>query len=114
LISQSRGLGDVYKRQDESYDSERDNTKRIDMIVEQVEKISALSRPELMQMHEEMKDILDYNFNHFYGAFREIITDELLENFKNCFHQWNNGRIDGRNIDLSLIDFNEIRATLLS
>lgn len=99
---------------DESYDQEPDNDLRIAMIATELEKLCKLSDAELHQMHEEMKEVLDYNFLHFYGKFKEIITDELLNNFKNAVHQWNHARVNGRVVDISHIDFAAIRAMLLN
>jgi hypothetical protein len=82
--------------------------------VEQIEKLSKLSRAELEAMHLEMKEVLDYNFNHFYSTFKELVVDEMLDNFKSCINQWNNGRIGDKRIDLSMIDFVNVRKTLLS
>ncbi len=99
---------------DESYDNEQDDDKRISMAVSQLEKLCELSMDELRDMQKEMQDILDYNFDHFYGEFRTIIVDEMLENFKGAAGQWNNGRVDGREIDLSQIDFNLVKKILIS
>lgn len=99
---------------DESYDQEPDNDLRIAMIATELEKLCKLSDSELHQMHEEMKEVLEYNFLHFYGKFKEIITDELLNNFKNAVHQWNHARVNGRVVDISHIDFAAIRAMLLN
>jgi hypothetical protein len=99
---------------DESYDNEKDPDKRLDMITVQIEKLSKLSKKELDLMHEEMREVLDHNFNHFYGSFREVIVEEMLENFKGCVGQWNNGRIGDKRIDLDLLDFNHIKTILSS
>lgn len=99
---------------DESYDNEKDHDRRLDMIVEQIERLSNLSRNELDKMHVEMQEVLDFNFNHFYGKFKEIIVDEMLGNFKNCAIQWNNGRIGEKRIDLSNIDFEKVKQTFIS
>ena len=99
---------------DESYDSEEDGDKRILMIIEQLEKLCKLSQEELTVMHREMEDILEYNFNHFYGEFKTVIVDEMLENFKGCISQWNNGRVDGRKVDLNDIDFDSVKKLLTS
>lgn len=97
---------------DESYDLEEDNDKRINMIIEQLEKLCNLSHDELRKMQNEMKEILDYNFDHFYGEFKNIIVDEMLENFKGCARQWNNGRVDGQDIRLENLDFDAIKKML--
>ena len=98
---------------DESYDDEKDHQIRLEKIVAEVEKLCNLSPNDLKKMHQEMREILEFNFNHFYGEFKTIIVQELLENFKNIARQWNNGRVDGRNMDLSLLDFPTIEKRLL-
>lgn len=99
---------------DESYDQEIDNDRRIAMITTELEKLCKLSDTELNAMHAEMQEVLDYNFLHFYGKFKKIIVDELLNNFKGVVNQWNHARIDGRVVDISHINFNSIRAMLLN
>lgn len=79
---------------DESYDLIEDPDQRIEAITNELAKLCRLGRSELDTMHKEMQEILDYNFNHFYGNFREIIVDELIENFRSVIGQWNNGRFD--------------------
>jgi hypothetical protein len=79
---------------DESYDSEADPDKRIEMIVGELEKLCSLSMPALEQMHKEMQDILEFNFNHLYGEFKNIIVDELVDNFK---------QVSGTDADLSKV-----------
>lgn len=79
---------------DESYDAIEDNDLRIAAVTQELAKLCKLSRPELEAMHEEMQEALDYNFNHFYGKFKHIIVEELVENFRSCLGQWNNGRVD--------------------
>lgn len=99
---------------DESYDQVEDNDLRISMIAAELEKLCQLSDAELHAMHKEMQEVLDHNFLHFYGKFKEIIVDEMLDNFKNALHQWNHARIDGRVVDASHIDFDSIRTMLLN
>ena len=77
---------------DESYDNEADPDKRIEIIVLELEKLCQLSMAELEQMHQEMQEILDFNFNHLYGEFKNIIVDELVDNFK---------QVSGTQLDLA-------------
>jgi hypothetical protein len=98
---------------DESYDNETDNQLRLEKIASEIEKLCKLSPTDLKKMHLEMREILEFNFNHFYGEFKNIIVRELLDNFKGIAAQWNNGRVDGRNIDLSLLNFQTIEKRLL-
>jgi len=85
---------------DESYDTVIDHELRMDMIVSEVNKLCSLSIPELEQMHREMSEVLEYNFNHLYGDFKVIIIDELLTNFK-------------RIIPESPINYSEVKNRLL-
>ena len=98
---------------DESYDDEKDHQTRLEKIAVEVEKLCNISPADLKKMHQEMREILEFNFNHFYGEFKTIIVRELLDNFKGIAGQWNNGRVDGRNMDLSLLDFEAIEKRLL-
>ena len=77
---------------DESYDTETDNDRRIQKITQELTRLCAMSPDKLKQMHSEMKEVLDYNFNHFYGDFKQIIVDELVDNFYHCVCQLNNGK----------------------
>lgn len=65
---------------DESYDTIEDPDLRIQAITEELAKLCALEPIELVMMYEDMKETLDYNFNHFYGEFKHNITKELLDN----------------------------------
>jgi hypothetical protein len=78
----SYGFKTFYKWVDESYDNEQDDDKRIAMVVAQLKKLCALNKDELYEMQQEMDDILDFNFEHFYGRFKHIIVSEMLENFQ--------------------------------
>lgn len=79
----SYGFKTFSKWVDESYDDEQDDDKRIQMVVAQLKKLCALNKDELYEMQQEMDEILDYNFEHFYhGNFQRIIVDEMLDNFK--------------------------------
>jgi hypothetical protein len=46
----------------------------------------------LRQMHQEMQEVLEYNFTHFYTTFKDLIVDELVDNFEHVLCQINNGR----------------------
>jgi hypothetical protein len=85
---------------DESYDDVIDPDARLDMIARQVSKICNLSIAELQEIYQDMLPILEFNKQHFFGEFRRIIVDELVENFDTCIRIWNNGRVDGRQLPL--------------
>jgi len=76
---------------DESYDREFDPDLRSEMVLSELEKLCCLSTDELNQMYVEMQDILEFNFNHFYGDFKKIIVEEMLTNFKKCVDEFNTG-----------------------
>ena len=80
---------------DESYDKETDHYVRIEKITAELERLCKLTPQQLKHMHAEMQDTLEYNFRHFYGNFKNIIVDELVDNFEHVLCQINNGRQPG-------------------
>jgi hypothetical protein len=80
---------------DESYDEEPDHYVRIEKITAELARLCAMDKSALEQMYREMQDTLEYNFNHFYGSFKQIIVDELVDNFAGVLSQVNNGRQPG-------------------
>ena len=96
---------------DESYDLEEDDDKRIQMIVDEIEKLSNLSWDETLAMYEEMREVLEHNFHHFYGEFKTIIVDELVDNFESCLDKWNTMNPTSP-IDVSVYDFTNIKKIL--
>jgi hypothetical protein len=80
---------------DESYDSESDHYVRIEKITFELAKLCAMSPAVLRQMYLEMQQVLEYNFNHFYTTFKDLIVDELVDNFAGVLGQINNGRQPG-------------------
>jgi len=77
---------------DESYDTITDPDQRIDAITTELQKLCARSMFELQTMHKEMQEILDYNFDHFYGKFKTIIVNEMIDNLESAVVTINNGR----------------------
>tara|TARA_R110000822_G_scaffold100807_3_gene226743 strand:+ start:4038 stop:5156 length:1119 start_codon:yes stop_codon:yes gene_type:complete len=96
---------------DESYDLESDHDTRIKKIVAEVKRITELSANDKEKMYIEMLDVLNYNFNHFFNEFKEIVVDELLENFKLSADQLNL-QDNNQKFDLTLIDFQSVRNIL--
>jgi len=80
---------------DESYDQETDHYIRIEKITFELAKLCAMPPTLLKQMHREMQEVLEYNFNHFYTTFKDLIVDELVDNFEHILCQINNGRQPG-------------------
>jgi hypothetical protein len=98
---------------DESYDQIEDNDLRLEKIVEQIDILCKLSLDELEQMYASMSEILAYNYDHFYGNFKEIIIDEMLDNFKKCIHLYNKDKSDRFRIPESNLDYQEIKNVLM-
>lgn len=81
---------------DESYDFEANDDRRLAMIADEVAKLCNLPIAQLRTIHQEMMPVLEFNKKHFFTRFRDIIVNELVDNFDTCIRVWNNGRIDGR------------------
>lgn len=70
---------------DESYDSIKDHDQRVDAVVDQIKWWCNLSEDKKYSKMCAMQDTIEYNFDHFYNKFNEIIVDELLANCKTLF-----------------------------
>ena len=70
---------------DESYDDIQDNDARIDAVVKQLAAYCSLSPRDKLDFIRAIEPIIEHNFHHFYGEFRHIITQELLDNTKTLF-----------------------------
>ena len=70
---------------DESYDTIQDNDLRTEAVVKQLHWYCNLTPGEKTDIIQQLEPIIDYNFHHFYGEFRHIITRELLNNTKTLF-----------------------------
>lgn len=83
---------------DESYDDIQDADQRLDAVVHVLDGLVHQPRAALDAMFADMLSVLEHNKRHFFGAFRRMIVDEMVDNFDTCVRIWNNGRVDGRNI----------------
>lgn len=72
---------------DESYDTIVDNDARTEAVVAQIAWYCALSAEDKRSVIEAIAPIVEYNFHHFYGEFKHIITKELLDNCKTLFKE---------------------------
>jgi hypothetical protein len=72
---------------DESYDTIQDPDARTDAVVKQLVWYCTLSAKEKQQVIEAIAPIVEYNFHHFYGEFKHIITRELLDNCQSLFKE---------------------------
>lgn len=96
---------------DESYDEETDPQRRIQMIADEIEK---LSKQDIKTIHAEMQDVLEYNHQHLYGKFKEIIVDELLWNFKKQVNWYNLGCSERHRLPIDRVNFEQVRRLMLS
>lgn len=98
---------------DESYDLEFDQDQRMAMIVKELDRLCQLPWDKLMNMYKEMQEVLEFNHQHFYGKFKEIIVNELVDNFEVCTKQYNMGISDRYKLPTELVDFEKVKALLL-
>ena len=98
---------------DESYDTEPDYDKRINLIITEIKKLCALSLDELKKMHLEMQEILEFNHKHFYGNFKEIIVDELIDNFKKCVFNYNKDLSERYQLPEKNINYDKIKKIIM-
>ena len=89
---------------DESYDTIKSDYGRINAVVDQLKWYCSLNEDEKTEIQKKCEPIIEHNFHHFYGKFREIITDELLDNSKKLF--------EDIGYDDSEIDYDYIRQLL--
>jgi hypothetical protein len=108
----SYGFQTFSKWIDESYDTIQDPDQRLQAIVDQTQRLCAMSDVELHQMHQEMMPVLEHNFNHLWNKFSHHIVNELVDNFELCVRLWNSSRIDGRELPLHNIDFTQVKQLL--
>ncbi len=96
---------------DESYDDEQDPDIRIKKIVAEIEKLCKLSHWELQEILCEMNTVLEYNFTWFFTGFKNLIVDELVNNYHKILIQYNAGKDKsfGSYINYSNINFEQIK-----
>ena len=98
---------------DESYDDCQDADQRCDRITQVIKTLCEMSQQERDCMHQDMRSVLEFNKRHFFGDFRKIIVDELVDNFDTCIRIWNNGRLDDRGCSLHP-DLASVKSLLLA
>jgi hypothetical protein len=70
---------------DESYDKEKGADKRMDMVLNEVDKLCSMEREEIDKWYWEMKDTLIHNFNHFSKFCNgqiKIVLDEVKQKWE--------------------------------
>lgn len=85
---------------DESYDLIEDHDARVEAVVAQLKWYCSLTDSEKTDIQKQCEPIVEHNFHHFYGKFKEIITDELLDNTKKLFEDIG---YDDSNVDYSIV-----------
>lgn len=85
---------------DESYDDEADNDLRLDKLAREIARLVSLPISQLRKMHKDMQQVLIHNKRHLFHDFKNLIVNELVDNFEACFRIWNNGRVDDRHVKL--------------
>jgi hypothetical protein len=98
---------------DESYDTEPDPDRRIQLIVDELVRLSQLSPAELDAMYQDMQETLDFNHNYFYTGFRERIVEEMLHNFEVILAKHNHGLRQEYKINTKAIDLESVKKLLL-
>jgi hypothetical protein len=99
---------------DESYDLEPDPELRIKKIVAEMLKLAKLPDWRIAEIHSEMQSTLEHNFYHFYTDFKQIIVNEMVDNFRRCVIKHNAGRHAGMQnfIDHAHMDWHQIKRRL--
>lgn len=72
---------------DESYDLIEDNDLRTEAVVRQLHWYCNLTPNEKTDIIKQLEPIIQHNFDHFYGEFKHIIAQELLDNTKTLFKE---------------------------
>lgn len=72
---------------DESYDNIQDPDERVDAVVAQLAWYCNLPVEEKQRVIEHLAPIVEYNFHHFYGEFKHIVTDEFLTNCQKLYKE---------------------------
>lgn len=98
---------------DESYDDIVDPDERLAAIVDQIDILCSLDADELDRMYQGMQEVLDYNFNWFYNGFKQVIVEELVDNYERCLQQHNATAVNNY-IDYSHINFQDVKHRLSS
>lgn len=98
---------------DESYDLEPDPEIRLRMIVKEIKKLCQMPQVDLINMHQEMIGVLEYNYNHFYHDFKKIIVNELVDNFEACTKIYNLSLSERFRLPVEFVNFDQVKKILL-
>jgi hypothetical protein len=77
---------------DESYDSITDDDQRLEKIAQLLLSFDQMSVPQLQELYQATRPVIEHNYNHFYqGNFEKILWQELtgmLGNIRKDFSAW--------------------------
>ena len=96
---------------DESYDEVEDHETRLEMVVSIIKKLNQYNLNDLQDMYNEMLPVLEHNYEHFFGNFKKIIVEEMIDNFKLNLDKWNDTNKIKYNYT-NILNFNEIKQRL--
>jgi hypothetical protein len=99
---------------DESYDSEPDHDLRMQKIVKELERLCNLTFKQNLDILSEMQEVLEYNHNHFFTTFKEIIVEELVDNFEKCTKMYNQDLSERFRLPVEKINFQSVKQILLT
>lgn len=74
---------------DESYDLIESPTQRFDAVMDVLTKLSNTSISELRSMQQDMRNILEHNYHHFYYNLKPIVVDELTTQLGKSLSDYN-------------------------
>lgn len=97
---------------DESYDTILAPDSRLQAITQVIKGLCDLTTRQLQAMHQDMMSVLIYNKNHFFTEFKDMIVDELVDNFDGCIKIWNNGRLETERMVQELYDTRLVKRIL--
>jgi hypothetical protein len=71
---------------DESYDSEENNEKRLEMALDQIKKINSLNMHQIHDLYEEMFPILEHNYNTYLNIYNTNQPTQLINRIIDWFY----------------------------
>jgi hypothetical protein len=96
---------------DESYDQEVNHDLRLEKIISIIQKLNQHSMADLKEMYFEMLPVIEHNYEHFYGKFKQILVNEMLDNFTSNLDLWNSCNLKKYNYK-KVLDINRIKMIL--
>jgi hypothetical protein len=76
-----------------------------------IQKLNQHSIADLKEMYFEMLPVIEHNYEHFYGKFKQILVNEMLDNFTSNLDLWNSCNLKKYNYK-KVLDINRIKMIL--